>query len=234
MKRIATGTIAGGGMALRNSRSGPTARLNRGDTPMSRPTPAPMTTATANPSSMVIVVAKDESESLRAPQLTGGWKHGLRKGQHSCIQNDADKSYRHNIGKHEVGTQRLLLSDDAVAEAFRITYHFGDDGEYKRQTKADTRTNDNWRHRCRQDDVEDCILTTETKGPADVIKPRMNSADASHGVDEHRPKHREDGDDHFGFQREAEQQEPDRRKRNPGHRSQNLDACKAVTPGRRR
>ena len=128
----------------------------------------------------------------------------------------------------------MLLTDDAVAEAFRIAHHLGDDGEHKRQTKTDTRTDDNRRHRRGQNDAEDGIFTAETKGPADVIKPLMNAGDASDGVDEHRPEYREDRDDHFGFQREAEQQKSDRCKRNPRHRPQNLDARQAVTPRCRR
>src|ERR1700692_2598921 len=84
MKRIATGTMAGGGTALRNSRSGPTARLSRGDTPMSSPTPAPIVTATAKPSSRVNVVADNAgysrplfaSNTRPFHQSEGGGKYG--------------------------------------------------------------------------------------------------------------------------------------------------------------
>src|SRR6185369_14908415 len=115
------------------------------------------------------MVAMDDAASLPAPQLTEGRKQGLRERQHPGIQNNANESYRHNIGKHEVGTQRLLLTNDTVAEAFRISYHFGNDCQHKCQTKTDTCADDNRRHRCRQNDTDDDILATETKGPPDVI-----------------------------------------------------------------
>jgi len=53
-------------------------------------------------------------------------------------------------------------------------------------------TDDNRRHRRGQNDAEDGIFAAETEGPADVIKPLMNTGDASDGVDEHRPEYREE------------------------------------------